>query len=275
MEPPPDFSDDFRCKEVCRLTKALYGLKQSPRAWFGRFTIAMKRYGYRQNDMIITGDDVEEMEQLRGNLFKEFEIKDLGKLKYFLGIEVLRSRRGIFISQRKYVLDLLAKTGLMDCKLTETPIVVNHGLQIVDGAELADRERYQHLVGKLIYLSHTRPDVAYAVGVLSQFMHRPQVDHMEAALRVVRYLKGSPGRGVLFQNHGHLDVEAYTDADWAGNPVDRRSTSGYFTLVGVKGACRLRCDNRAAISISENPVQHDRTKHVEIDRHFIKEKLDA
>lgn len=171
------------------------------------------------------------------------------------------------------------------------------------------------------YLSHTRPDIAYAVGVLSQFMHKPQTDHLEAALRVVRYLKGTPRKGVLFQKNGHLEIEAYTDADWAGNPVDRRSTSGYFTFVGgnlvtwkskkqkvvalssaeakfrgiarelteilwlrkmlaeigfpVSGTCRLNCDSKDALSISENPVQHDRTKHVEIDQHFIKEKLDA
>lgn len=95
-----------------------------------------------------------------------------------------------------------------------------------------DRRRYQHLVGKLIYLSHTRPDVAYAVGVVSQFMHNPQKDHMEAAMRIVRYLKGSPGRGILFRKNDHLSIQGYTDADWAGSPGDRRSTSGYFTLVG-------------------------------------------
>lgn len=186
---------------------------------------------------------------------------------------------------------------------------------------LPDKKQYQHLVGKLIYLSHTRPDIAYAVGVISQFMHQPQKEHMEAATRVIRYLKGSSSRGVLFQKFGHLNIEGYTDADWAGNPNDRRSTSGFFTLVGgnlvtwrskkqkvvalssaeaefrgiARGlaeilwlrklmtelgfsshrACRLMCDNRAAISISENPVQHDRTKHIEVDRHFIKEKIEA
>ena len=304
----------------------------------------MKRYGYQQSnsdhtlflkkrgdlvtcliiyvdDMIITGSDKEEMTDLRDKLFREFEMKDLGRLRYFLGIEVLRSKRGIFISQRKYILDLLAETGLLDCKPAESPMVVNHKLQIVEGAEFTDREQYQKLVGKLIYLSHTRPDIAYAVGVVSQFMHNPQVDHMDAALRIVRYLKHSPGRGVLFRKNGHLRIQAYTDADWAGNPNDRRSTSGYFTLVGgnlvtwkskkqkvvamscaeaefqgiargvaevlwlgkllgelgfpQKEACDLMRDNKAAINISENSVQHDRTKHVEVDRHFIKEKLEA
>lgn len=128
-----------------------------------------------------------------------------------MGIEVLRSNKGIFISQRKYILDLLAEAGMLDCNPAETPMMINHGLKIVDGAELADRSQYQRLVGKLIYLSHTRPDIAYAVGVISQFMHKPQVNHVEAALRVIRYLKGTSGKGVLFQKNGHLD----TDADWA------------------------------------------------------------
>lgn len=270
--------------------------------------------------MIITGDDTEEISHLRNNLFTEFEMKDLGRLKYFLGIEVLRSNGGIFISQRKYVLDLLAETGMLDCKPNNTPMIVNHKLKTVEGAKLADREKYQRLVGKLIYLAHTRPDIAYAVGVVSQFMHEPQTHHMEAVMRIVRYLKGSPGKGVVFKRNGHLQIEAFTDADWAGNQINRRSTAGYFTFVGgnlvtwrskkqkvvalssaeaefrgiVKGITeilwlrklmdeigfplktptKLFCDNEAAISISENPVQHDRTKHVEVDRHFIKEKIE-
>jgi reverse transcriptase-like protein len=255
MEAPPGFTSEFSNREGCRLKKALYGLKQSPRAWFGRFTSAMRRFGYRQShsdhtlflrkrggkitcliiyvdDMIITGDDKVEIENLKRKLFQEFEMKDLGRLKYFLGIEVLRSNKGIFISQRKYVLDLLAETGMMDCKPIETPMMMNHGLQILEGAEFADRMQYQRLVGKLIYLAHTRPDIAYAVGVVSRFMHKPRVQHMEAVLRIPRYLKGTSGRGVLYQKHGHLDLTAYTDADWAGDRDDRKSTSGYFTLVG-------------------------------------------
>ncbi|KAI3739249.1 hypothetical protein L2E82_29648 [Cichorium intybus] len=304
----------------------------------------MRKYGYKQSnsdhtlflkrrnglitcliiyvdDMIITGNDKGEMEQLRQNLFAEFEMKDLGRLKYFLGIEVLRSKQGIFICQKKYILDLLAETGMMDCKPIETPMMTNHKLHMEIKAKLADKERYQRLVGKLIYLAHTRPDIAYAVGVVSQFMHEPQAAHMEAVIRIIRYLKGTSNHGVLFKSNGHLEIQAYTDADWAGDKRNRRSTSGYFTLVGgnlvtwrskkqkvvalssaeaefrgiarglaeilwikklltelglpPKGTSRMMCDNKAAIQISENPVQHDRTKHVEIDRHFIKEKLEA
>ena len=210
---------------------------------------------------------------------------------------------------------------MMECKPAVTPIAVNHGLQITEGANLADKERYQRLVGKLIYLSHTRPDIAYAVSVISQFMHQPQDDHLEAALRVVRYLKGTFDHGIMFRRGKHLEIHGYTDADWAGNPIDRRSTSGYFTFVGgnlvtwkskkqkvvalssaeaefrgirngltevlwlrrlmgelgflSQKTCQIFCDNKAAISIAENPVQHDRTKHVEVDRHFIKENIEG
>ncbi|XP_047979369.1 uncharacterized mitochondrial protein AtMg00810-like [Salvia hispanica] len=155
--------------------------------------------------MIITGDNVEEIAELRKNLFQEFEMKDLGLLKYFLGIEVLRSKKGIFINQRKYILDLLAEIGMLDCKPADTPMVQNHGLQIKEDGEPSDRGRYQRLVGKLIYLSYTRPDIAYA---------------------------GTAEHGLMFEKHGHMEIHGFTDADWAGNPNDRKSTTGYFAFVG-------------------------------------------
>ncbi|KAL5567125.1 hypothetical protein UlMin_030289 [Ulmus minor] len=144
------------------------------------------------DDMVVTGDDQEEIESLQRYLASEFEMKQLGDLKYFLGIEVARSKNGIFLSQRKYILDLLAETGMLGCKPTKTPIEQNHKLFLCLDATSTDKARYQRLVGKLIYLSHTRPDIAYAVCV----------------------------------------VEGYTDADWAGSADNRRSTSGYFTFVG-------------------------------------------
>ena len=218
MKAPPRFSDEYGSGEGCRLKKALYGLKQSPRAWFGRFTTAMKKFGYEQSnsdhtsflkkekgsitclisyvdDMVITGNNEEEISYLKKKLFMEFEMKDLGNLKYFLGIEVLRSKREISIDQKKYILDLLAENGMLDCKPAENPIVANHRLQTVQDGKLADKEQYQKLVGKLIYLSHTRPDISYDVGVVSRFMHLPQVPHMEAIMRILRYLKGTSSRG--------------------------------------------------------------------------------
>ena len=126
------------------------------------------------DDMILTGRDSEEIKKLRGKLFEEFEMKDLGELRYFLGIKVTRSENEIFISQKKYVLDLLAETGMIDCKPVDTPMAANHGLQIREKGKPTNKKQYQRLVGKLIYLAHTRPDIAYTVGVVSQFMHNPQ-----------------------------------------------------------------------------------------------------
>jgi hypothetical protein len=344
LDIPPGYVAPSQDNVVCKLQKALYGLKQSPRAWFGRFNIAMKKFGFKQSnsdhtlflkhrnkkvtaliiyvdDMIITGDDVEEISRLEKDLSTEFEMKNLGGLKYFLDIEVAGSKQGIFLSQRKYVLDLLSEIGMLDCKPADTPMVQNHHLGEYPNQKPTNKERYQRLVGKLIYLSHTRPDIAYAVSVVSQFMHCPSEDHMDAVMRIIRYLKTAPGKGLMFSKNNHLNIDGYTDADWAGSATDRRSTSGYFTFVGgnlvtwrskkqkvvalssaeaefrgmAKGLCELLwlkkllteigfpptsmmnlfCDNKAAIAIAQNPVQHDRTKHVEVDRHFIKQKLEA
>ena len=163
---------------------------------------------------------------------KEFEIKALGRLKYFLGIEVAHSRQGIFISQQKYVTDLLKETSKTACKPASTPIDPNLRLGMAEEDAAVDREMYQRLVGRLIYLSYTRPDIAYAVSVTSQFMHSPKEVHLQVAHRVLEYLKGTPGKGILFKRNGGLVLESYTDADYAGSIVDRRSTSGYYTFLG-------------------------------------------
>jgi hypothetical protein len=183
------------------------------------------------DDMIVTGDDADEIERLQECLSTEFEMKDLGGLKYFLGIEVAKTKNGIYLSQRKYILDLLSETGMLECKPVESLIVQNHHLAIYLDQVPTNKERYQRLVGRLIYLSHTRPDIAYIVSVVSQFMHALSEDHMTAVMRILSYLKGAPGKGLTFKRYGHMEVKGFTDADWAGNLTDRRSTSGYFTFV--------------------------------------------
>jgi hypothetical protein len=169
------------------------------------------------DDMVLTGDDLEERKSLQRFLASKFEMKDLGQLKYFLGIEVSKSRTGICLSQRKYVLDLLTETGMLACKPADTPMEMNHKLRESENQTSADKGRYQRLVGKLIYLSHTRPDIAYAVSVVSQFMHSPGEEHMEAVYRILRYLKSAPGRGLLFTKNEVHEIKGYTDSDWAGD----------------------------------------------------------
>ncbi|WJZ88004.1 hypothetical protein VitviT2T_007342 [Vitis vinifera] len=207
------------------------------------------------------------------------------------------------------------------CQPINTPIEEGLKLCVEPNQVSTDKGRYQRLVGRLMYLDHTRPDLAYALSVVSQYMHNPGEQHMNVVMRILRYLKNAPGKGILFaKNIDHQSIEVYIDADWAGAVDDRRSTSGYFTFVGgnlvtwkskkhnvvarlsaeaefrgmTLGLCetlwlrlllqdlgylsrqpiRLFCDNKAACDIAHNPVQHDRTKHVEVDRFFIKEKLD-
>ena len=130
------------------------------------------------------------------------------------------------------MLDLLSETRLLGCKAVETPIEHNLKLQLVKPKEVKNKEQFLRLVGRLIYLSHTRPDIAFAVSVVSQCIHSSGSEHFETAYRILKYLKGSPRKGLLFEKNSHLQVEVYTSADWAGILTDKQSTSGYCTFVG-------------------------------------------
>ena len=134
------------------------------------------------------------------------------------------------MSQRKYVLDLLQETGVSGCRPADTPMDPNVKLW-EKGDTPVDKGRYQRLVGKLIYLAHTRPDIAFPVSVVSQFMHAPYEEHLDAVYRILRYLKAAPGKGLFFGKTNDRDVAIFTDADWAGPITDRKSTSGYCTYV--------------------------------------------
>ena len=141
------------------------------------------------DDIILTSDHSEEIDRLKKFLAQEFEIKDLGQLKYFLGMEVARSKGGISISQRKYTLDLLKETGMLGCKPAETPLDPTSKIGLEEESPLTDKGRLQRLVGKLIYLAHTKPNIRFAVGLVSRLMNKPTEKHLEAVLRILRYLK--------------------------------------------------------------------------------------
>ena len=155
--------------------------------------------------------------ELKERLMKEFEIKEPGRLKYFLGIEVAYSKQGIFISQQKYVTNLLVETGKSGFKPVSTPIDQNYKLGEAKETPTVDKKMYQRLVGRLIYLAHTLLDIAYSASVINQFM---------------REMTGNPEKGILFKKSEALTFEAYTVADYAGSKLDYRSTSGYCTFLG-------------------------------------------
>ncbi|XP_020216524.1 uncharacterized protein LOC109800193 [Cajanus cajan] len=343
MDQPPGFVAQGGSGLICKLQKSLYGLKQSPRAWFGQFSKVIQKFGmircetdhfvfFRRSsthrfiylvvyvdDIVITGDDQEGIKALKQHLFKHFQTKDLGPLRYFLGIEVAQSKSGIAISQRKYALDILEETGLTDCKPVDTPMDPNVKLMPNQGEPYPDPGRYRRLVGKLNYLTMTRPDISFPVSVVSQFLNSPCESHWLAVVRILRYIKRSPGKGLVYNDRGHTNIVGYSDADWAGDASDRRSTSGYCVFMGGNlvswkskkqsvvarssteaeyramahttcellwlkfliqelqfckvGHMELVCDNQSALYLSSNPVFHERTKHIEVDCHFIREKI--
>jgi len=201
MEQPPGFVAQAESSGlVCHLRKSLYGLKQSPRDWFGKFSSVVQQFGmtrseadhlvfYRRSkagsiylvvyvdDIVLIGNDNHSISQIKQHICHHFQTKDLGKLRYFLGTKVAQSNNGIVISQRKYALDILEKTGLMNSKSIETPMDPNAKLLPSQGEPLSDPEKYRRLVGKLNYLTVTRLDISFAVSVMSQFLNFPCVDH--------------------------------------------------------------------------------------------------
>ena len=182
------------------------------------------------DDIVFTGSDQDGIQKLKQYLFSNFQTKDVGKLKYFLGIEVAQPNSGVVISQRKYTLDILTDSP-MDCKAVDSPMDPNVKLVPSQGELLRDPGRYRRLISKLNYLTITRPDISFPVSVVDQLLQSSCDSHWDAVVRILRYIKGTPGQGVLYENRGHTQVVGYSDADWADSPTDRRSTSGYCVFI--------------------------------------------
>jgi len=226
MHLPPGFCSNNPTK-VCLLKKCLYGLRQVPRQWFVKLSSNLSEYGfvrtyadyslyiYRQQD-VFTGllvyvydiapafNDAVASQKFKAYLHACFSIKDLGPFKYFLGIEIARGSEGMFLCQRKYALDIIEECRLLGAKPAEFSIEENHKLALATDQELHDVTRYRRLVGRLIYLTVTRPELTYAVHVLSQFMQSPREEQMDATRRVVRYLKGTVGDGLFLHANNNL-----------------------------------------------------------------------
>ncbi|KAM1292859.1 hypothetical protein ACFX2H_019596 [Malus domestica] len=254
MSLPPGFGRKGETR-VCKLHKSIYGLKQASRQWFIKLSSALKTAGFHQSwsdyslfvrnrqgsfmallvyvdDVILAGNNLREIEETKLFLSQHFKLKDLGKLKYFLGIEVARSKQGIALCQRKYALEILEDAGFLGAKPSRLPMEPNMSLTQTDGTLLHDPSSYRRLVGRLIYLTITRPDLTYVVNMLSQFMDKPRQPHLEAVHKVLRYIKQSPGHGILLPSTGSLQLQAFCDADWARCKDTRRSIIGYCIFLG-------------------------------------------
>jgi len=184
------------------------------------------------DDLLITGDNSKTIVQINALLHEALTIKDLGLARYFLGIEIARSSSGTLLNQRKYILDILFDAGLTAAKPAQFPMAKGFKLSIEEGTLLPNPEAYRRIVGRLLYLTLTRPDISYAVQHLSQFLQAPKKPHYDAALHVLRYLKGTVNKGLFYPKDSGLQVTAYCDADWGNCRMSARSLTGYCVFLG-------------------------------------------
>ncbi|KAK0597781.1 hypothetical protein LWI29_028530 [Acer saccharum] len=245
VEQPQGFVIPGKEDKVLKLKKALYGLKQAPRAWYSRIDEYYTSHEFRRSkseptlyiktqsnnilivslyvdDLIYTGNNEKMMKEFKEDMMKTFEMTDLGLMHYFLGIEINQEKSGIFVSQKKYTESLLKKFKMSECKPVATPLVTNEKFRKEDGSNKADVSIYRSLIGSLLYLTATRPDIMYATSLLSRFMQNPTQVHYGAAKQILRYLQGTKDYGIWFKPTDKSILIGYTDSDWAGSMDDMK-----------------------------------------------------
>jgi hypothetical protein len=273
------------------------------------------------DDIIVTGPNSSSITSLLSHLQQDFAVKDLGPLNFFLGVEAIKSDHGLYLSQRRYISDLLRKTNMHEAKPISSPMASSTSLSQFQGTPLSDPSSYRSTIGSLQYLSLTRPDIAFAVNKVCQFMTNPTDLHWSAVKRILCYLKHTSHHSLFLHNDSNFTIQAFSDADWASSPDDRRSTSGYclflgrnliswsshkqrtvsrssieseyraiahasaklvwlrslLTELGVSSSSTpvLWCDNIGATYLTANPLFHARTKHIEIDFHFVRDLVSS
>ncbi|KAG6469823.1 hypothetical protein ZIOFF_070754 [Zingiber officinale] len=260
------------------------------------------------------------IEEFKDDMTQKYEMSDMGLLRHFLGMEIYQEEETIFICQKIYAEKILKKFNMLGCNPVSTPLIMGEKLKKEDGGKAADVTYYRSLIGNLLYLTATRPDLMYAASLLSRFMQSPSHFHLGAAKRVLRYVQGTTDLGLSFQKNHALNLVGYCDSDFGGSLDDMKSTSGYCFSFGsaifswvskkqqsvaqssaeaeyisasvatsqaiwlrkiladlghhqIEGTV-LHCDNKSAIAMAKNPVHHNRTRHIALKHHFIRQAIE-
>ncbi|KAJ9544402.1 hypothetical protein OSB04_024109 [Centaurea solstitialis] len=342
IEQPKGFVDPDFPDHVCILDKALYDLKQAPRAWYDTMTNHLLSKGFKRGTIDTTlflkkeGDDLllvqiyvddiifgstnpELCTKFSKIMETEFEMSMMGELNFFLGIQVKQNPDGIFISQSKYIKDMLKKFHMTDCSPIKIPMPTGNLLGPDLAGKSVDQKIYRSMIGSLLYLTATRPDIMFATCFCARFQANPKESHLAAVKRILRYLKGTPELGLWYPKDSSFELISFTDADYGGCKPDRKSTSGSCQFLGDKlvswtskkrncvststaeaeyvaaaSCCSqvlwmktqlldygykltrvpIYCDSESAIAITSNPVQHSKTKRIDIRYHFIKDNVE-
>lgn len=327
---------------VCKLHKALYGLKQAPRAWFNKFTNFLIEFGFTcsnadpslftfhhgnqtlvlllyVDDVLLTGDTPDLITTLIQDLSNKFSMKNLGDIHYFLGIQAQSHDTGLFLNQTTYAQEILYEAGMASTNPIPTPLPIRLDAAFKDTTLFPDPTYFRSIAGKLQYLTLTRPDIQFAVNFVCQRMHSPTMSDFSLLKRILRYIRGTFAFGLHLYKDSSLSLTSYSDSDYAGCQITRRSTTGFCVFLGsnivswcakrqptvsrssteaeyralaytaaeltwINSLLRdlrvpqpapalLQCDNLSAVHLSANPGFHSRSKHVEVDYHYIRERV--
>ncbi|KAK2388640.1 putative mitochondrial protein [Trifolium repens] len=343
VEQPKGFVDPEHPNYVYKLKKALYGLKQAPRAWYERLTQFLEEQGYRKggsdktlfvkqekgkfiiaqiyvDDIVFGGMSNAMVQHFVQQMQSEFEMSLVGELTYFLGLQIKQMDDTIFISQSKYARNIIKKFGMDNATHKRTPAPTHLKLTKDEKGISVDQSLYRSMIGSLLYLTASRPDITYAVGVCARYQADPKVSHLTQVKRILKYVNGTSDYGIMYSHCENSTLYGSCDADWAGSADDRKSTSGGCFFLGTnliswfskkqncvalstaeaeyvaagsscsqlvwmkqmlkeydveQDALTLYCDNMSAINISKNPIQHSKTKHIDIRHHYIRDLVES